>query len=89
MSMVRNAQSAADQARKAQVAAWQRWQASDSAEDMAAWAAAVDAQRKAEDAVETAKDRAEAWADRREAWMESQRDRQSDWWVAAKQNARA
>lgn len=76
--MVQQKQREAAEAEKAQVAAWMRWQETDSAEDQAAWERAVTAQRKAEEAV----DRAEMQSD----WRE---DRQANWWDAAWSNARA
>ena len=72
---------AAQQAQRAQVAAWSRWQETDTVEDMAAWSRAVDAQRVAEEAAADAADRWEA--------TEASRDTQADWWVAAMSNARA
>ena len=74
---VKNAQRKAEAARKAQVAAWECWDASQSAEDKAVWMAAADAQ-----------DRAEAAVDRAEVWADANEDRQADWWVAAMSNAR-
>ena len=64
----------AQRARRAQEAAWRRWQQSDSAEDQAAWEAAAEAQWAAED--------------RWEAEEASRENQQADWWDAAMANAR-
>jgi len=70
-----------EKARREQRSAWERWQNSDSAEDMAAWERAVEAQKRAEDQAADA-------ADRWEAWEADRENRQANWWDAAKWNAR-
>lgn len=81
-------QKAVAAATRRQEAAWVRWQASDSAADMAAWSKAVDEQRAVEERAADAADRAEAVSDRRGAMAANDADRQADWWDAAMSNAR-